>query len=68
MAAAEPQSKGGYEMKGRRKTKTCKWHVKSTMEGEARKFLQARSEKQGRLLDLATHSGKDMEPVGRLSG
>lgn len=57
-------------MKGRQKVKTCKWHTKSTAEAEAeaRERLQNRPEKQGRLLDIAAQSDREMEPVGRLSG
>lgn len=55
-------------MKGRRKIKTDRWLLKSTIEDGAREILLARSEKQGRLLDIAAQSGKKMEPAGRLCG
>lgn len=55
-------------MKGRQKVKTRKWHTKSTAEAEAREQLQNRPEKQGRLLDIAAQSDRELEPVGRLSG
>lgn len=55
-------------MKGRQKVKTRKWHTKSTAEAEAREQLQSRTEKQGRLLDIAAQSDRELEPVGRLSG
>lgn len=60
----------GYDkaMKGRQKVKTRKWHTKSTAEAEAREQLQNRPEKQGRLLDIAAQSDRELEPVGRLSG
>lgn len=55
-------------MKGRRKIKTQKWQVKSAVETKARKLLRSRSEKQGVLLDIAVQIGKELEPVGRLTG
>ncbi|MGO2452795.1 MULTISPECIES: hypothetical protein [unclassified Pseudomonas] len=55
-------------MKGRQKVKNRKWHTKSTIEAEAREQLQKRSEKQGRLLDIAAQNDRILEPAGRLSG
>jgi len=55
-------------MKGRRKVKTLKWHLKSTIETEAREILRSRSARQSRFLDLALQSGNDREPIGRLAG
>jgi len=55
-------------MKGRRKVKTLKWLLKSTIETEAREILRSRSAEQGRFLDLALQGGNDREPVGRLAG
>lgn len=55
-------------MKGRRKVKTLKWHLKSTIETEAREILLGRSARQGRFLDLALLSDNDREPVGRIAG
>lgn len=55
-------------MKGRRKVKTSKWSIKIGLEAEARKFLQGRSERQGRFLDAAALNGQEMEPTGRLCG
>ena len=55
-------------MKGRRKVKTCKRHMKSTVETETRAQLQKRSEKQGGLLDIAVLNDRKLEPAGRLAG
>ena len=58
----------GNAMKGRQKVKNRKWHTKSTIEAEAREQLQKRSEKLGRLLDIAAQNDRILEPAGRLSG
>lgn len=55
-------------MKGRRKIKPCKWHDAAQMESEARELLQKRSEKRGRLLEVAVQKGREIEPIGRLCG
>lgn len=55
-------------MKGRRKVKTHKWHEKSAVEAEARELLRSRSEKKGRLLDIAAKNVRELEPAGRLAG
>lgn len=58
----------GNGMKGRRKVKTHKWQKKSAVEAEARELLRSRSEKKGRLLDIAAKNVRELEPVGRLAG
>lgn len=58
----------GNAMKGRQKVKTRKWHTKSKVEAEAREQLHNRSEKLGRLLEIAVQNDRKLEPVGRLSG
>lgn len=55
-------------MRDRQKVKNRKWHTKSTVEAQARVQLQNRSEKQGRLIDIAAQNDRKLEPVGRLSG
>lgn len=55
-------------MKGRHKVKSRKWYTKSKVEAETRAQLQKRSEKQGRLLDIAAQDDSKLEPVGRLAG
>lgn len=55
-------------MKGRRKPKTAKWRVKFEIEAAAKKRLLARTDKQGRLLDIASQQGDNLEPIGRLAG
>ena len=55
-------------MKGRRKMKTRKRHDAAQMKAEAREPLQKKSEKQGRLLEIAVQKGREMEPIGRLCG
>lgn len=55
-------------MKGRRKVKTGKWHAIAAWERAARELLQSRSEKRGRLLDIAAEKDLVFEPVGSLCG
>lgn len=55
-------------MKGRRKVTTLKWHLKSTIETEAREILRSRSAGPSRFLDIDLQSGNDSEPIGRLAG
>ena len=60
--------KYGNAMRGRQKVKNRKWHTKSAVEAQVRVQLQNRSEKQGRLIDIAAQNGRKLEPAGRLSG
>lgn len=55
-------------MKGRRKAKTEKWAMKARFLAEARERLAVRCSKQSKLLDIAAHSGRELEPVGLLAG
>ena len=55
-------------MKGRRKAKTQKWALKARFLAEARERLGVRCSKQSKFLNIAAHSGRELEPVGSLAG
>lgn len=38
------------------------------IQAEARQLLSSRSDRQGRMLDIAATKGRAMEPVGRMAG
>jgi hypothetical protein len=57
-------------MKGRRKLKTAKWHLKAQFEAEARKILgsEDHSRRAGRFLSKAAAHVGSAEPTGLLAG
>ncbi len=55
-------------MKGRRKVKTTKWHLRALFEAEARAMASKKSANQEQFIKSAHLPGRSAEPTGAMAG
>ena len=58
----------GAFMKGRKKVKTQKWHLRAQFEADARALTGTQSAHQEQFMRAATRIGRTAEPVGAMAG